>query len=170
MHFAALLTLSVASAVLATPSPRPRQAGRQIHPNGNTDLCLAPVFDPATLNMPIVSVYNCADRTGIEDWIFNEGDTKIQSASSPDFCLENQQVIFGHGSVSSNTNGAFLRIGVCGTDATTQWHLENNKFSVPAQFNPNNQCLDFTNGELDPGRAIQTWECTDGNTNQIWTF
>ena len=31
------------------------------------------------------------------------------------------------------------------------------------------QCLDLTNGILTNGNPVQTFQCTDGNTNQIWT-
>ncbi|KAL0953322.1 hypothetical protein HGRIS_004567 [Hohenbuehelia grisea] len=30
------------------------------------------------------------------------------------------------------------------------------------------QCLDLTNGSLKNGNRVQTWKCTDRNTNQIW--
>jgi len=31
------------------------------------------------------------------------------------------------------------------------------------------QCLDLTNGMLTNGNQVQTWQCTDFSTNQIWT-
>ena len=32
------------------------------------------------------------------------------------------------------------------------------------------QCLDLTNGILTNSNHVQTWKCTDHNTNQIWTL
>ena len=32
------------------------------------------------------------------------------------------------------------------------------------------QCLDLTNGNLTNENVIQTWACTSGDTNQIWTL
>ena len=31
-------------------------------------------------------------------------------------------------------------------------------------------CLDLTKGSLTNGNQVQTWQCTNGNTNQIWTL
>ena len=31
------------------------------------------------------------------------------------------------------------------------------------------QCVDLPNGVEVDGNQIQTWQCSDGNTNQIWT-
>ena len=31
------------------------------------------------------------------------------------------------------------------------------------------QCLDLTNGSLNDGTVMQIWECTDNDTNQVWT-
>ena len=33
----------------------------------------------------------------------------------------------------------------------------------------NNECLDLTNGSLTNGNQVQTWTCTPGNANQVWT-
>ena len=30
-------------------------------------------------------------------------------------------------------------------------------------------CLDLTNGVLTNGNQVQTWQCTSGNNNQVWT-
>lgn len=30
-------------------------------------------------------------------------------------------------------------------------------------------CLDLTNGVLDNGNQVQTWQCTNNNNNQVWT-
>jgi hypothetical protein len=32
------------------------------------------------------------------------------------------------------------------------------------------QCLDLTGGSRTNGNQLQTWQCTNGNTNQIWTL
>ena len=31
------------------------------------------------------------------------------------------------------------------------------------------QCLDLTNGSSANGNVLQTWSCTTGNNNQVWT-
>lgn len=31
------------------------------------------------------------------------------------------------------------------------------------------QCLDLTGGNLTNSNQVQTWQCADGNRNQIWT-
>ena len=31
-------------------------------------------------------------------------------------------------------------------------------------------CVDLPNGVLTNANQVQTWQCTDGNVNQIWTL
>ena len=46
----------------------------------------------------------------------------------------------------------------------TWYYTDDNRIAVEGQ----GQCLDLTGGILDNGNVVQTWVCTDGNTNQIW--
>ena len=32
------------------------------------------------------------------------------------------------------------------------------------------QCLDLTNGSKNDGQVMQTWACTTGDNNQVWTL
>ena len=36
-------------------------------------------------------------------------------------------------------------------------------------MNTTDLCLDMTNGSTANGNVMQTWSCTSGNTNQVWT-
>jgi hypothetical protein len=31
------------------------------------------------------------------------------------------------------------------------------------------QCLDLENGNTKNGSKVQTWQCSNGNNNQVWT-
>ena len=31
-------------------------------------------------------------------------------------------------------------------------------------------CLDLTNGSKNDGTVMQTWACTSGDNNQVWTL
>ncbi|KAJ8090843.1 hypothetical protein PM082_024756 [Marasmius tenuissimus] len=152
-----------------------RQAGgRPLHPNGNTDWCVVP-YDGGAPTPPTDTnavIYPCAE-SNFTLWNFTEGETEVQSVGAPNLCLKSWHTIFGHGDQPFGSyNGAGLRVAGCGSNTgdtpVTGWIVEGNRFRTAKS--PNNQCLDLTGGVLDRGMGLQTWECTEGNTNQVWTF
>ncbi|KAK1219974.1 hypothetical protein PQX77_017278 [Marasmius sp. AFHP31] len=149
--------------------------GRPLHPNGNTDWCVVPFtsIDETTPHFDTNAViYPCAE-SDFTLWNFTEGETEVQSAGAPNLCLKSWHTTFGHGDQAFGSyNGATLRVSSCGDIMSgipiTKWIVEGDRFR--AANSPNNQCLDLTAGILDTGRNLQTWECTEGNANQVWTF
>ena len=45
------------------------------------------------------------------------------------------------------------------------WFTEDNRIAVKDQ----GQCLDLRDGVFEDWATVQTYKCTDYNTNQIWT-
>ena len=63
-------------------------------------------------------------------------------------------------------NGVQMKIWECysGLAQQTWYYTDDNRIAVQGY----GQCLDLTGGRLDNGNIVQSWTCTDGNTNQIW--
>jgi hypothetical protein len=47
----------------------------------------------------------------------------------------------------------------------TWWFTDDNRIAVKDQ----GLCLDLQDGVFEDWATVQTWQCTDWNTNQIWT-
>ena len=60
-----------------------------------------------------------------------------------------------------------MKIWTCfsGIQAQTWYYTNDQRIAL---YN-GNQCLDLTNGSTADKTIIQTWQCTTGDTNQIWT-
>ena len=52
-----------------------------------------------------------------------------------------------------------------GITAQTWYYTTDNRIAVYNQ----GQCLDLTNGVVTDGNVLQTWACSTGNNNQVWT-
>ncbi|KAJ8074621.1 hypothetical protein PM082_022199 [Marasmius tenuissimus] len=181
MHFSSLVALAVSCAIATTASAMTvtfgtRQAGgRPLHPNGNTDWCIVPDADQGTTPSHDVhaAIYPCAE-SDFTLWNFIEGETEIQSVGAPDLCLKSLHTLWGHGDPQpfGSYNGAGLRVGWCGEvvglTPVTRWVVEGNRFRVADSTS--NQCLDLPDGIPARRKVLQTWECTEGNSNQVWTF
>ena len=64
-------------------------------------------------------------------------------------------------------NGVQMKIWECYSGLAAQtWYYTGDKRI--ALYN-GNQCLDLTNGSTNDGTVMQTWQCTTGDTNQVWT-
>ncbi|KIJ36191.1 carbohydrate-binding module family 13 protein [Sphaerobolus stellatus SS14] len=125
-----------------------------IHPNGNTNKCLD-VQGATFADGTPVQIFDC-NGTGAQKWVINSGTTSVQ-VSGTNFCLD---------AGSSPANGVQMKIWTCYSGVAQQtWTYSNNKLALSVQ----SQCLDLTNGDLTNGNVLQTWQCSAGNTNQIWT-
>ncbi|KAJ7778396.1 ricin B lectin domain-containing protein [Mycena metata] len=84
----------------------------------------------------------------------------ILSPSQPGNCLI----------ASSNTDGAAVVVGECGTNATAlnSWVVPNGANSPGPLQIFGDKCLDVTNGANADGTKLQIWTCATGNTNQLW--
>ena len=52
-----------------------------------------------------------------------------------------------------------------GITAQTWYYTDDHRIALYNQ----GLCLDLTNGSTADGNVLQTWSCTTGNTNQVWT-
>lgn len=128
----------------------------QLHPNGNLEKCLD-VRDDKRANGTKVQIYDC-NGTGAQDWVLDFANTTINLANTG-FCLD---------AGDNLTNGGGLQIWSCIEERPAQqfYYTEDLRIAVTDQ---EGQCIDLTDGILDNGSAMQTWKCTDNNTNQVWT-
>ncbi|KAL7409326.1 ricin B lectin domain-containing protein [Mrakia frigida] len=145
---------SLPTSTPSTISP-PIQYGRRIFPNRNYNKCLD-VRGAVYANGTPVQIYDC-NWTPAQEWIWNEGSTKIQLANT-NFCLD---------AGSNPASGIGMKIWQCypGLPAQQFYRTGDKRFAVEGK----GQCLDLTDGRLDNSVQSQTWKCTDRNTNQIWT-
>ena len=102
--------------------------------------------------------YDC-NGTPAQDWtvITGEGPTKVQLAGT-NFCLD---------AGSNPGNGVGMKIWTCFNNLPAQqwFYTGDNRIALENK----GLCLDLTNGNLYNGNQVQTWQCGNGNTNQVWT-
>ncbi|KIM35442.1 carbohydrate-binding module family 13 protein, partial [Hebeloma cylindrosporum] len=133
--------------------------GREIHPNWNSRWCLAVRARKIVDGTP-VEIDRCSGSLG-EHWEFkgNPGRTSIRVAGT-NLCLDGE---IG----ASFSKNSIVRIRTCSDHIPTQdWYItEDERFALTGT----GRCLDRLNGGLSPGTEVQTYGCTDDNTNQVWT-
>ncbi|KAF8810387.1 hypothetical protein BYT27DRAFT_7186611 [Phlegmacium glaucopus] len=136
------------------PSTSP-PTSQTIHPNSNPNKCLD-VRGAVFANGTPVQIYDC-NGTGAQNWVLNRASTKVQVAGT-NFCLD---------AGSTPGNGVGMKIWQCFDNLPAQqWvYTDDNRIALENQ----GQCLDLTNGALTNSNQVQTWQCTNFNTNQIWT-
>ncbi|KAF9556255.1 hypothetical protein CPC08DRAFT_694670 [Agrocybe pediades] len=134
----------------------PPNQGIAIHPNADASKCLD-VRGAVFANGTPVQIFDC-NGTPAQNWFFVRGSTKIQLANT-NFCLD---------AGSNPANGVGLKIWQCFDNLPAQqWFFTNdNRIALENQ----GQCVDLTNGILTNANQVQTWKCTDFNTNQIWNI
>lgn len=60
-----------------------------------------------------------------------------------------------------------MKIWTCysGLAAQTWFYTDDNRVALEGK----GQCLDLPSGSLSNGNIVQTWQCSNGNNNQVWT-
>ncbi|TFK37931.1 ricin B lectin domain-containing protein [Crucibulum laeve] len=129
--------------------------GVAIHPNGNLDKCLdyrGRVFG----NGVPVQIFDCLGSTG-QRWHISRGSTKVKLANE-NFCLD---------AGSSPGNGVGMKLWQCYDNLPAQqWYFtDDDRIALEGK----GLCLDLPGGDLTNGNQAQTWQCTNGNLNQVWT-
>lgn len=137
----------------AAPANRVKRATYQfIHPNGDTSRCLVA---PRVGNDVALTIEDCAtavtEPTTSSQWDITFGDNPSIQISGTNYCLD--------AGVGPHNNGP-AKLYTCYPGASQQdWYYTNdNRIAITG----GNQCLDL--GPNGP----QTYQCTPGNTNQIW--
>ncbi|KAL1745739.1 ricin B lectin domain-containing protein [Schizophyllum fasciatum] len=133
--------------------PPTSNQGQELHPNANTGKCLE-VYGNIANGSPI-EIADC-DGTNSQYWVLSRGSTTVKLAGT-NFCLDAGTDI---------ANGAGMKLWQCyeGLAQQTWYYTDDGRIAVQGS----GQCLDLTRGILDDGNVMQSWACTDGNTNQIW--
>ncbi|EOQ99171.1 Endo-1,4-beta-xylanase A [Wallemia ichthyophaga EXF-994] len=134
--------------------PAPTETGMAIHPNGNMSKCVD-VAGAEFSNGTPVQIYDCND-TEAQKFVFTEGETKVKVANH-DYCLD---------AGSDPASGTMAKIWQCYEDLDAQsfYYTDDYRMAVLGE----GLCLDLTDGMMANGTVLQTWYCTDNNTNQIW--
>ncbi|KAF8513975.1 ricin B lectin domain-containing protein [Gautieria morchelliformis] len=157
MFFNLPIAAIFASVVLAAaaPSATPPHTSSLIHPNGNNAKCLD-VRGNVQANGTPVQIFDC-NGTGAQKWVINSSNTKVQLANT-NFCLD---------AGSNPANFVGMKIWTCFDNLPAQaWFYTGDlRIAVTGK----GQCLDLPNGDVTNGNQVQTYQCTDFNTNQIWT-
>ncbi|GMK58538.1 hypothetical protein CspeluHIS016_0505700 [Cutaneotrichosporon spelunceum] len=150
-------TLATAACVPTTPPPTtpPPSGSVRLHPNGNTNWCLEVQGNRRENGAP-VQLANCGTSSG-QAWVIQKGSTQVKLAGSS-FCLD---------AGSSPGNGVKSKIWTCYTGLAAQkwWYTDDNRIALEGK----GQCVDLPSGGLWAGNVAQTWQCSNGNTNQVWT-
>lgn len=149
---AALFAILPLLACAAPTTFTKRATGYLIHPNGNTGQCLG-VPGTGAVRQP-TEVLPCVDIALGDNvslyWNIAEGDNLSVQLAGTNLCLD-------AGSNPSNNGPAKLYTCYPGL-AQQRWYLTaDNRIAITG----GNQCL-------DKGQAPQTYQCTPGNTNQVW--
>ncbi|KAF5361913.1 hypothetical protein D9756_002827 [Leucocoprinus leucothites] len=127
-----------------------------LHPiSATTNKCLE-VRGNVQANGTPVQIFDC-NGTPAQQWLLTVGQTSVRLANSP-FCLD---------AGASPTNGTPMKIWECFANLPAQqWVLTTDSRIA---LSGRGLCLDLPSGNLTNTNVVQTWQCTDGNVNQIWT-
>ncbi|KAF9442685.1 carbohydrate-binding module family 13 protein [Macrolepiota fuliginosa MF-IS2] len=108
-------------------------------------------------NGTAVQIFDC-NGTPAQDWVVAPGEGHVNLASTG-FCLDAGMV---------PANGIGMKIWECFNNLPAQdwFYTSDQRIALTNQ----GLCLDLTNGDLTNGNLVQTWTCTDFDTNQIWTI
>lgn len=126
-----------------------------LHPNGNANKCLDVQGDIVANGTP-VQIYDC-NGSRAQNWMLNRGLTAVRLGGT-NFCLD---------AGDTPGNGTGMKIWQCFDNLPAQqwYYTSDNRIALYSK----GLCLDLTNGDLTNGKQSQTWQCTDGDTNQVWT-
>lgn len=139
--------------------------------------------------------YDC-NGTGAQNWVINPGTTSVQVAGT-NYCLDAGSCAYILPILSRNSltslsllapaSGTQMKIWDCysGIAAQTWYYTSDERISLQGAgtftlfqvlftglLNEHllGQCLDLTNGSDADGNIMQIWQCTDSDTNQIWSL
>ncbi|KAG6886767.1 hypothetical protein C0992_002478 [Termitomyces sp. T32_za158] len=151
-----LLFLVSVPALLASADCTLDSSAYVIHPNGDTTKCLDVRGANFTNGTP-VQIYDC-NGSDAQMWNIMPGQTTVKVHIN-NFCLD---------AGSTPGNGVGMKIWECfdGLAAQTWFYTDDQRIALLNQ----GLCLDLTNGVHVDSNQVQTYVCTDNNTNQVWTL
>ncbi|KAF8060715.1 carbohydrate-binding module family 13 protein [Lyophyllum atratum] len=156
--FSSLLFLLSAPALLAQAAGAPGDRYLYLHPNNDTSKCLnvrGGVFADGTP----VDIADCNYNGGFnQEWKIFDGNTTVQVHGTT-YCLD---------AGATPASGVGLKIWTCYEGLAAQkWYFTNDSRIA---LQDKGLCVDLTNGVHVSGNQVQTWQCTDNNANQAWTY
>jgi len=132
--------------------------GQPIHFNHLQNKCLGLRSEFIGAETPL-QVYDCIG-TQAQSWVINKGSTRVQVAGT-NFCLD---------AGTNPADGVQLKIEQCDDNLPGQkWNFTANNHIV---LENQGFCMDLENGVTTTGSKaqVQTWTCSNENTNQVWTL
>ncbi|KAG6846985.1 hypothetical protein H0H93_010743 [Arthromyces matolae] len=152
-----LFLVALVPALLVSAAGAPGDRWNPIHPNGDTSMCLdvrGGIFADGTP----VQIYEC-NGSAAQMWNINNGTTIVQTHINGKYCLD---------AGSDPANGVGMKIWTCydGLPAQTWYYTDDKRIALQGK----GLCLDLPNGVHANSSQVQTWTCTDNNTNQVWTL
>ncbi|KAG6827539.1 hypothetical protein H0H92_011418 [Tricholoma furcatifolium] len=140
--------------------PPPRNSPPvNIHPNGDKSKCLD-VRGDVVANGTAIQIYDC-NGTDAQKWLISADYTLISLFASTSFNVD-----AGSANPTSGTKVTLWQYSDVEQPSQAWAYTEDKRI----QLYGTGQCLDLTGGSKKNGNPIQTWDCTAGSTNQIWTF
>jgi hypothetical protein len=108
-------------------------------------------------NGTVVQIYDC-NGSDAQRWVIKRGSTKVRVWGTS-MCLD---------AGTTPANGTQLKIWQCFADLPAQqWvYTGDNRIALENQ----GFCVDLEYGITKNGNKVQTWQCSDGNQNQVWTL
>ncbi|KAH6871958.1 carbohydrate-binding module family 13 protein/putative endo-1,3-beta-glucanase, partial [Coprinopsis sp. MPI-PUGE-AT-0042] len=147
----------------AQSGPQDPFYGWPLHPNNNTNKCLEVRGGVFTNGTP-VQIYDC-NGSEAQRWLYNWGptinDLSLRLAHT-DFCLD------AGSNFLPQPNGNKLKIWACDSSLPQQRWIGIGTNTIKLADVQFGICLDLTEGILDNGNVVQTWECSANNANQVW--
>ncbi len=140
----------------------------RLHPNGRTSWCLEVQGNKRANGTP-VQLAQCSSSSA-QAWTIKRGSTQVKLAGT-NFCLDAGSCESLHVTVIANHsapgNGVKSKIWQCydGLAAQRWWYTDDNRIALEGK----GQCVDLPSGGAWAGNVGQTWHCSDGNSNQVWT-
>ncbi|KAH6906598.1 ricin B lectin domain-containing protein [Coprinopsis sp. MPI-PUGE-AT-0042] len=139
--------------------------GTTIHPVAHLGKCLE-VRGAVFVNGTPVQVYDC-NGTNAQRWTFNRNEIRSQiRVSGTNFCLD-------AGGDPSVPDGTQMKIWECYDNLPRQeWFVGDNGYVRLSSLRHGtfDICLDLTDGRLDNTNVMQTWQCSEDNLNQLWSY
>ncbi|KAL1747264.1 carbohydrate-binding module family 13 protein [Schizophyllum fasciatum] len=159
--FASLAVLAIAlvpafAAPLEGFVARQTSGGYQLHPNGDLTRCLSAATSVVAGEPGARVTIDACDGARPQTWALTSGETSVKYTGA-NSCI----------TAGGLANGARLYLEACIPKQATQTFY----YTTDLRLAVENQglCVDLPSGDKTPGNALQIWQCTDGNTNQIWS-
>ncbi|KAJ8486904.1 hypothetical protein ONZ45_g14516 [Pleurotus djamor] len=149
---------STSSAPSSTSTSRPAQ----LHLVEDKSKCITTANNLKKDGAPVV-LGECSGPTPALAWSSTSGSTTIQ------FTDDNKSFCIDSGS-DQPKNGDLLTIRGCDGSFGQKWTYDTSQSQFYQLVSGFKMCVDLTNANIVDGNQLQSFNCTDTNTNQAWAI